>query len=313
MESLSCSNNRSIFSGKKVYKCLQEEDNLTSAFTFISYSTHYIFLTSLVLGRTTSPITIVGQQFLIVCALIGVPIMFYVLVKNGELCAQILEFGLRKLFQKKLLISEKAIQAALFCLSILSLIVYIVTVSGISSYMEDWNFTTGFYYWAVSLTTNGFPAIGFVKTNFCSQFFIKISILFGLSMVFCLINQFSLLIKRYNIKIEDLCEKRTRKKIRKMFDISNDLNFDNNSVESFINLPDDKRYKEQEKLSQTLINKVVVPNFTGSSTTSPDIVQRNINKTLSSNSNGSSLNDPKNEISLNYFSAGNSTNCLDSG
>ena len=98
-----------------------------------------------------------------------------------------------------------------------------------------------------------------------------------------------------------------------MFDISNDLNFDNNSVESFINLPDDKRYKEQEKLSQTLINKVVVPNFTGSSTTSPDIVQRNINKTLSSNSNGSSLNDPKNEISLNYFSAGNSTNCLDSG
>ena len=290
-----------------MYKGLLENNNLISA--FILYLICYIFLISLVLGRTTSPTTIAGQQFFIVCGLIGVPIMFYVLVKAGELCAQILELGLRKLFHKKLLISEKAIQTALFCLSIVSLMVFIVTVSGISSYMEDWNFTTGFYYWAVSLMTNGFPAIGFVKSNFYAQFLMKMSILFGFSMVFCLINQLPLLIKRCNIKIEDLCEKRTSRTIREMFDISNDLNFDNNNINSFIHLPDDKRYMEQKLLNQTFADKVVVRNFPGSSTTSPDIT---INKTLSKNSNGSSLIDPKSEIPLNYFSSENSTNCLDS-
>ena len=86
-----------------------------------------------------------------------------------------------------------------------------------------------------------------------------------------------------------------------MFDISNDLNFDNNCIESFFNLPHDKRYKEQKQLNQTFVDKVVVPNFTGSSTTSPVMAQEAINKTLSNNSNGSSLIDPKNEISLNYI------------
>lgn len=282
-----------------MYICLQEKDNLTS--TLILYLIHYIFRISFALGRTTSPTTIAGQQFFIVSGLIGVPVMFFVLVKAGELCAQILEFGLRKLFHKKLLISGKAVQIAPFCVSIVSLIVYIVTVSGISSYMEDWNFTTGIYYWAFILTTNGFPAIEFVKSNFYSQFFMKMSILFGFSMVFCLTNQLPLVIKRCNIKIEDLCEKSKSKKIRKMFDISNDLNFDDNCIESFFNLPHDKRYKEQKQLNQTFVDKVVVPNFTGSSTTSPVMVQEAINKTLPNNSNGSSLIDPKNEISLNYI------------
>ena len=151
---------------------LQEEQSLTLA--FILYLVHSISNISLVLGRTTSPTTIAGQQIFIVCGLIGVPIMFYVLVKAGKLCAQILKFGLRKLFHKKLFISGKAIQIALFCFSVVSFIVYIVTVSGISSYMEDWNLTAGFYYWVVNLTRNGFPTIAFVKSNLYSQFFMKI-------------------------------------------------------------------------------------------------------------------------------------------
>ena len=103
-------------------------------------------------------------------------------------------------------------------------------------------------------------------------------------MVFRLINQLIVLIKRCNIKVEDLYEK--------------------SSINSFINLPNGKRYMKQKQLNKTFADKLVVPNFTGCSTTSPDMVQGTINKTLSNNFIGSSLIDMEKEISLNYFSDG---------
>ena len=89
------------------------------------------------------------------------------------MCTDI-KIWIEEIISQEAFYQQKAIQIALFCFSVVSFIVYIVTVSGISSYMEDWNLTAGFYYWVVNLTRNGFPTIGFVKSNLYSQFFMKI-------------------------------------------------------------------------------------------------------------------------------------------
>lgn len=167
-------------------------------------------VTTIGYGNKT-PITLAGRLFLIPFALVGIPLMLFLLKTVGENLSHLVHFITCK-FETKVLARKEVRNSELKCL--IAIVAFSVALTffmaAVSTSADDWSFGQGLYVWIVTFTTVGFgdfiPGANADSTSGIEVVLYRVILMIiGLSLISTIFNTVGDFMEKRNSSAPKLC------------------------------------------------------------------------------------------------------------